>query len=122
MGQSNVVVLTAAQLEGIVRNTPLLFAYLSCCWGARAGEDRDLLDDDFLGIMDALVMGGVPAVLGFRWPVSDRGARTLARSFYAALLEDGKELDEALLHARNRLDRDEQDWFSPVLIMQKLFS
>jgi len=120
IGQGQVIALTAARLESMVRNTPLLFAYLSCCSGARTGKGRNLLDDDFLGIMDALVMGGVPAVLGFRWPVSDSGARTLAHSFYSALLEDGKELDEALLNARNRLDRDEQDWFSPILIMQEL--
>jgi hypothetical protein len=119
-GQSDVAALTAAQLEGMIRSTPLTFAYLSCCWGATAGEERDLLDDDFLGIVDALVMGGVPAVLGFRWPVSDVGARTLAQSFYKALLEDGKELDEALLYGRNKLDRDGQDWFSPVLVMQRL--
>lgn len=121
MGQSNIVELTAARLESMVRNTPLLFAYLSCCYGAKTGEGRDLLDDDFLGVMDALVMGGIPAVLGFRWPISDQGARALAHSFYTTLLQDGKELDEALLHARNMLDRDEQDWFSPILVMQHLF-
>jgi len=118
--QSQVLPLTAAQLESIVRNTPLLFAYLSCCWGAQVGQDQHLLDDDFIGIIDALVMGGVPAVLGFRWPVSDKGSQILAQSFYTALFEGGRELDTALLQARNRLDRDEQDWFSPVLIMQTL--
>ncbi|MFZ5915482.1 MAG: CHAT domain-containing protein [Chloroflexota bacterium] len=118
--QSKIAPLTAVQLGSIVRDTPLLFAYLSCCWGAEVGEDRDLLDGDFLGIMDAFVMGGVPAVLGFRWPVSDEGSRVLAQVFYTALLEEGRELDEALLEARKRLDRDSPDWFSPILIVQTL--
>ena len=81
-----------------------------------------LLDDDFLGVMDGLVMGGVPAVLGFRWPVSDGGAQLLAQSFYAAWLERGYRPDKALCEARttvaDQMGRDERAWFSPILAMR----
>lgn len=121
-GKSEVKELTASQLEILVQNTPLRFAYLSCCWGAHTAHPISLLDDDFLGVMDGLVMGGVPAVLGFRWPVSDDGAQLLAQSFYSAWLDAEKRPDWALLEARrtvaDRLGRDERAWFSPVLIMR----
>ena len=67
-------------------------------------------------------MGGVPAVLGFRWPVSDDGAQLLAQSFYSAWLDEEKRLDEALRGARStvadQLGRDERAWFSPILAMR----
>jgi hypothetical protein len=121
-GKSRVEELTASQLEILVRNTLLRFVYLSCCWGAHTAHPVNLLDDDFLGVMDGLAMGGVPAILGFRWPVSDRGAQLLAQSFYSTWLDDKKRLDGALLRARrtvaDRYGRDERAWFSPILVMR----
>ena len=111
-------------MEILVQDTPLRFVYLSSCWGARIAASDALLDDDFLGVMDGLVMGGVPVVIGFRWPVSDHGARLLARSFYSALLESGDGFDEALYKARktvaDRIGRDERAWFSPILVTRGL--
>jgi hypothetical protein len=121
-GESVVKELTALQLESLVQNTPLRFVYLSCCWGAHTTHSASLLDDDFLGVMDGLVMGGVPAILGFRWPVSDKGAQSLAKSFYSAWLDEGRRLDEALLKARqtvaNESQWEDKAWFSPVLAMR----
>jgi len=120
-GKSKVKNLTASDLKILVQNTPLRFVYLSSCWGAYAAHSTSLLEDDFLGVMDGVVMGGVPAVLGFRWPVSDPGAQLLAERFYSALLDEQKRLDEALLQARTavatRHGRDKWTWFSPVLAM-----
>ena len=79
-----------------------------------------LLDDDFLGIADSLVQASVPAVLGYRWPVSDSGATTLALAFYKSLAKQGQ-IDTALLDARCKVaaqDRDDITWLSPILIMQ----
>jgi CHAT domain-containing protein len=122
-GKSQVRKLTASQLVGLVQNTPLRFVYLSSCWGgAQTTPPNLLLDDDFLGVMDGLVMAGVPAVLGFRWPVSDCGAQLLAQSFYAAWLERGYRPDRALCEARrtvaDQMGRDERAWFSPILAMR----
>ena len=120
-GKSKVKKLTASDLKILIQNTPLRFVYLSSCWGAYTAHPTNLLEDDFLGVMDGVVMGGVPAVLGFRWPVSDPGAQSLAESFYSALLDEHKELEEALLQARTAVvtqhGRDEWTWFSPVLAM-----
>ena len=121
-GDGEIKMLTASQLAGLVQNTPLRFVYLSSCRGAQTAPSTALLDDDFLGVMDGLVMGGVPAVLGFRWPVSDGGAQLLAQSFYAAWLQRGTRLDKALCEARGTVaderGRDERAWFSPVLVMR----
>jgi len=120
-GRSKVEELTAQQLGSLVQDTPLRFAYLSCRWGAHTVPPLNLLDDDFLSVMDGLVMGGVPAILGFRCAVSDLGAQLLASSFYSAWLNGKKRLDRALLDARctvaDRLGRDERAWLSPILVI-----
>jgi CHAT domain-containing protein len=102
-----------------LRDRPCLF-YMSCCQGAQTGARRDLLNNDLLGLTDGAIMAGVPAVLGFRWPVSDVGARELAILFYSALVDTGRP-DHALLSARHKFfARHETDpaWLSPVLVMQ----
>jgi hypothetical protein len=122
MGESEVKKLSASQLEGLVRNTPLRFVYLSNCWGSHTASPATLLDNDFLGVMDGLVMGGLPAVLGFRWPVGDDSARLLGQSFYSAWLGREKQLGQALCEARrtvaDQMGRDEKAWFSPILVMR----
>ncbi|MBK8988135.1 MAG: CHAT domain-containing protein [Chloroflexi bacterium] len=94
--------------------------YLSCCWGAASGDKKDLLDDDFLGVADAIVRAGVPTVLGYRWPVTDAGAPKMALAFYRELLNDGRP-DVALWKARRELaaiNRNDLTWLSPILIHQ----
>lgn len=94
--------------------------YLSSCWGTASGNEADLLDDDFLGVADAIARSGVPTVLGYRWPVTDEGAPKLARTFYTVLLEDGRP-DVALWRARQELaaiDRNDLTWLSPIMIHQ----
>ncbi|MCP4529548.1 MAG: CHAT domain-containing protein [Aestuariibacter sp.] len=92
---------------------------MSSCYGTASGDDAALLDDDFLGLADAVVQAGVPSVLGFRWPVSDDGARKLALAFYRSLLEQGSP-EIALWSARCELsiDRNDTTWLSPILIHQ----
>ena len=118
--QGRVKRLPASELQILLGDSELRFAYLSCCLSTTTGEPGDLLDDDFLGIADGIVQAGVPAVLGFRWPVSDNGAKDLALAFYESLANQGQ-IDTALLQARKEIagrDRDDITWLSPVLIMQ----
>jgi len=122
-GRSDPVEKLTAQAMGLlVRDSQLRFAYLSCCSGAASGGEVELLSDDFLGLADALIQKGVPAILGFRWPVSDQGARQLALSFYESLFEQG-DLATALLEARCEIagqrGRDDETWLSPILIVQE---
>jgi CheY-like chemotaxis protein len=118
--QGDVKRMPVSELQMLLRDSDLRFAYLSCCLGTRTGEPARLLDDDFLGVADGIICAGVPAVLGFRWPVNDYGARDLALAFYESLASQGQ-IDVALLDARCQIaaqDRDDMGWISPILIMQ----
>lgn len=113
--------MTATELKLLLDQSQVRFVYLSSCYGAATGGKDSSLDDDFLGLADAIVQAGVPSTLGFRWPVSDDGARDLALAFYESLLTQGS-LQVALWHARRELaalDRDEPTWLSPILIHQQ---
>jgi DNA-binding response OmpR family regulator len=119
--RSKIKPMSASELMMLVRESDLRLAYLSCCFGAETGKTDKLLDDDFLGVSDALIQANVPAVLGFRWPVSDDGAKAFALSFYRSLAQHG-ELDLASLDARCDLagsNRDDRTWLAPILILQK---
>jgi two-component system alkaline phosphatase synthesis response regulator PhoP len=112
--------MTITELRMLLRRSNLRFVYLSCCVGTKTGPPSQFLEDDFLGIADGIVHAGVPTILGYRWPVSDLGARTLALSFYQSFIQRG-EIDAALLDARCEAaarDRDNITWLSPILIMQ----
>jgi len=117
--QGGVVPMQAAELKMLLGQSEARLVYLSSCYGTAAGDKTALLDDDFLGLADAIVQAGVPSVLGFRWPVSDRGARRLALAFYRSLLEQGSP-EIALWSARCELaiDRNDTTWLSPILIHQ----
>jgi hypothetical protein len=65
----------------------------------------------------------VPAVLGFRWSVSDVGGANFARAFYTALFDPAvnRYLEYAFMRARKAIhDKNSSDptWASPVLVMQ----
>ena len=112
--------MTASELKLLIQDSDLRFAYFSCCEGATQAGVTGLLDNDFLGIVDASVEAGLPAVLGMRWPVDDESARVLARAFYEALFREGL-LDIALLKARQAIasrDREDITWVAPVLVVQ----
>ncbi|GAB4537855.1 MAG: hypothetical protein Kow0063_25170 [Anaerolineae bacterium] len=118
--QGGVETISAAELRGLLQDSDVRLAYFSCCYGAATGPPIQLLDDDFLGIADAVIQAGVPSVLGFRWPVSDAGASQLALAFYRSLLRQGSP-EVALWEARRELagpNRNDPTWLSPILIHQ----
>lgn len=122
--QGNVKSLPVNTLKNTLRlkGHDLRFIYLSCCYGTATSSQLALLNDNFLGIADGLIFTGVPSVLGFRWPVSDTGARELALTFYDSLFSQG-DLDTALFDARCKAEgsdqgQDIEDWLSPILIIQ----
>jgi CheY-like chemotaxis protein len=117
--QGKVMPMRATELKLLLEQSQIHLAYLSCCYGAATGSEIALLDDDFLGLVDAVTQAGVPSVLGFRWPVSDEGAHKLALAFYQSLLEQGSP-EVALWRARRELavDREDTTWLSPILIHQ----
>ena len=119
--QGSVVPMRAGELKILLEHSEARLVYLSSCYGTATGGKAALLDDDFLGLADAVAQAGVPSVLGFRWPVSDDGARRLALAFYQSLLEQGGP-EFALWSARRELaavDRNDPTWLSPILIHQE---
>jgi len=119
--QGAIVPMKAAELKMLLGQSEARLVYLSCCYGTAAGDPTALLDDDFLGLADAVAQAGIPSVLGFRWPVSDDGARRMAQVFYQSLLEQASP-EVALWCARCELstpDRNDPTWLSPILIHQE---
>jgi len=118
--QGGVVPMMASELKMLLGCSEARLVYLSSCYGTATGSEVALLDDDFLGLADAVTQAGVPSVLGFRWPVSDEGAPKLAQAFYQSLLEQGSP-EVALWKARCKLatkNRNDPTWLSPILIHQ----
>ncbi len=119
--QGHIVPMKASELKMWLGQSEARLVYLSCCYGTATGSSGALLDDDFLGLADAVTQSGVPSVVGFRWPVSDAGAPRLTQVFYQSLLEQGN-VKIALWKARCELaalNRNDMTWLSPILIHQE---
>jgi CHAT domain-containing protein/ActR/RegA family two-component response regulator len=115
-----VITMKSQELKTLLEDSDIRLVYLSCCSGATTGEKAGLLHDDFLGLADAVVHGGVPTVLGYRWPVKDRWAPKLACAFYKSLLQQGHPA-VALWQARRELagmDKNNMTWLSPIMVHQ----
>ena len=112
--------LGVAALKLALQDSKVHFVYLSCCAGAAQSGPEALRDYDFLGLSDGLLQAGIPAVLGYRWPIGNSGGERLATAFYRHLAEEGQ-LDTALLLARQNISADRQNraWISPMLILQE---
>jgi len=116
----NVKRLTVSEMAILLQNRPTRLVYLSCCEGAATADEGRLVEDDLLGLADGIIQAGVPAVISFRWPVSDHGAQRFALSFYESFFQQGS-LGRAVLNARREVaaeSRSDRTWLSPILIMQ----
>jgi ActR/RegA family two-component response regulator len=115
----NVKSMQAAEVTDILSSSGARLVYLSCCFGSATGT-KNSLNDDFLGLSDAVIQAGIPSVLGFRSPVLDEQAITMATYFYQHFLERGG-LDVALWESRRKLassNFEDSTWLSPILISQ----
>lgn len=104
--------LRADELRRITGESGLQLVFLNSCESAAPG--------DVVGLADAFAGHGIPCVLGMRWPISDRGARILALSFYRALAEKGDPalaLQEARLAVGSELDWEDPAWAAPLLYL-----
>jgi hypothetical protein len=115
-GDQESLQLTAAELGHIARQSPLTFVCLSACQVSESAEAQNKERPwEEIGIADALINNGVPAVLGMRWNIGVDSAMKMVQHFYAELLK-GKPLEQALLLARGAVDIDQPDWANPILI------
>jgi hypothetical protein len=114
--------LTARALGTWLSSAETQLIFLNACVGAVVRREHRR-HQDYMGLMDALVEAGVPSVLGYRWEVSDEGARHFAELFYQALFETHCPA-RAAFRARKQIYADNADenetWASPILVAQKL--
>jgi CHAT domain-containing protein len=113
-------VLEALRLRQLLKTAQTRFVFLSCCSGAASGDSAQLIGSDYLGVIDAIIAAGVPAALGYRWPVDAAGARMLAETFYDKL-QQRETLEAALLFARQeiRAQMNDATWAAPILVVQE---
>jgi CHAT domain-containing protein len=122
--KGRIVALTNEQLGmALTDNTTTQFMYMSCCQSGSMQTDYKRLSGGFTGLLHALIVGGVPSVLGMRWPISISSAKTLAMSFYSHLFndQDNNTIETALMRARKDTYAlgDKSVWCSPILIKQQ---
>lgn len=117
--------LNSTRLRDLLEKSPPQFLFLSCCSGAEIGiDDSSQGANSNLGLMDAALRAGIPAVLGFRWPVVTGSARKFAKAFYEGLGHYPFSLEYATWWARKGIfeNSDEggwdETWFSPILVVQ----
>jgi hypothetical protein len=97
-----------------LRHRNVRLAVLGACESGR----RDSVNA-WTGVVPALALAGIPAVIGMQMTIRDRNAITFTQRLYLALA-DGKSVDEAVAVARIAIfsratDANERDWGVPVL-------
>lgn len=113
--------LRATELKILLEDSEARLVYLSSCYGQAASGESAFLDNDFLGLGQAITKAGIPTVVGFCWPVSDRYAPEFALKFYDSLLKEGSP-EVAMWRARRYLNGrypNDSTWMSPILIHQE---
>jgi tetratricopeptide (TPR) repeat protein len=76
--------------------------------------------DPMSGVACAMVLGGIPAVVAMRRPISDRAALSFARTLYERLAA-GDPVDTAVGEGRlaiHRIDEISEEWATPVLFLR----
>lgn len=95
----------------------LRLVVLNACDTARVSSDHT--QDPFAGVATSLILGGIPAVIAMRRPVTGRRASAFTVPFYAALAER-RSLEEAVTEGRQGmldLASREAEWPIPVLFL-----
>ncbi|MDI6694315.1 MAG: SUMF1/EgtB/PvdO family nonheme iron enzyme [Anaerolineales bacterium] len=109
--------LGATELARLLAGQPSVprLVLLNACEGARGGQQ-----DIFSGTASILVRRGLPAVLAMQYPITDRAAIELSRSFYEALA-DGLPVDACVAEARKAISIEfpgSLEWGTPVLYLR----
>lgn len=93
-------------------------AVLATCFGARLMRREG--QHPFAGAASALVAGGLPAVVGMQFPISESAAGEFTGAFYRSLAE-GRPLEEAVTEGRLGImvaDAGNFEWAAPVLFLR----
>jgi CHAT domain-containing protein len=106
----------APTLRNWVSKSDLRFVYLGSC--SSVGVDlvaSALRIRQFDNLGQAVASAGVPEILGFRWPISDRQSRAFAKQFYTSYLRSFN-ASVAALWTRSDFKEDNKIWPAPVVI------
>jgi CHAT domain-containing protein/CheY-like chemotaxis protein len=110
--------INTSELSSKIAESPPSLVFLSCCHSARAGFTKDFVFNNSLGMVDAIVRAGVPAVVGHRWPlVDDLTSLKFVEEFYTKLLTDYTP-EQAIFWARKAISNKIPDWASAILVVQ----
>lgn len=106
--------LSALSLRKYFRDAKVQFAFLNCCHSAKQGTLNDSA-----GMVDAIVRGGVPSVIGMQWPIDSMIAVEIAKTFYSKFIQ-GDTPDSALRKTRKFIGSiygwENLSWVCPILI------
>ncbi len=110
--------MSGGALATILRDVPTLrLAVLNACESARAGRQDS---QPFAGVANALVLGGLPAVVAMQAPISDAAAIVFSEAFYR-LLTTGAPIDTALTEGRQAVHfatPGSSEWSTPSLFLR----
>ncbi|HLF28576.1 MAG TPA: response regulator [Anaerolineae bacterium] len=121
-GSNDEDLITVSHLYDLLRGSAARFLFLNSCAGAQVGRPVQLKENDYFGLIDAAVVAGVPAVLGYRWSVTNRAAMIFASRFYSYLFET-QSLEQATWLTRKSIYDSpkggwDETWVSPILVVQ----
>ncbi len=110
--------MSGGTLATLLRDVPTLrLAVLNACESARAGRQDS---HPFAGVANALVLGGLPAVVAMQAPISDDAAIVFSQAFYRQLTT-GAPIDAALTEGRQAMHfatPDSSEWSTPILFLR----
>lgn len=113
--------ITTTLLHNLLVRSQAQFVFLSSCSGAEISSSAILKSNTYLGLLHAVIQAGVPAALGYRWPVVGRSAHLFTSYFYDGLICHPTSLEYAAWYARRKISEAngwDETWFSPMLIIQ----
>lgn len=98
--------LSVAEIGQIGLDRPYLVVLSACETALGSGAHADVPQgDEWIGMNQAFMAAGAPAVMSSLWPISDRASSTLIPAFYNALLDTGGKA-EALARVQRAFIRD----------------
>ncbi len=99
----------------------LRLVVLNACESGLSPEGSDDVPfNPLAGVAGSLVLGGMPAVIAMRKPVSDPAAISFSRVFYRRLAS-GDRIDAAVVEGRQEIhsrNRDDDEWATPMLFLR----
>jgi hypothetical protein len=106
--------LPASRLSYLLRARPSIrLVVLNACRTGEVGAR-----DAFSSIAGALIRRGIPAAVGMQLPVTDPAATEFSRSFYQALAQHGRSVEDAVTWARQGIQLERpgsMEWGTPVV-------